>query len=88
MRNCKAVQTVAAPIFRQLYPSFNVKIPASESTEIYKRQFFIYSQSEMPSATRFHYNLFSSFPLLFLEIVPQTDGKPLALAKTVLENIV
>lgn len=42
----------------------------------------------MPSVTHFDYNLFPSFPLLFLEIaVPQTDGKPLALAKPVLENI-
>lgn len=42
----------------------------------------------MPLATHFHCSLFPSFPLLFLEIaVPQTDGKPLALAKPVLENI-
>lgn len=42
----------------------------------------------MPLATHFHYNLFPSFPLLFLEVtVPQTDWKPLALANPVLKNI-
>lgn len=62
-------------------------VPASGSMEIDKRQSLIYSQSEKPLATHFHYILFSSL-LLFLEIpFPQTDGSLLPWSSLFLENI-